>query len=57
MTQTPRPPHPDDQRPTEDDRAQADLGGPRGHPDLKPAPMTPQRAKKTPAAPQNGHTE
>ena len=28
------------ERPTEDDIAQAALGGPRGHPELKPAPLT-----------------
>lgn len=43
-------------RPTGDDYAQAQLGGPRGHPDLAPAPMTPQRAKKTPTTPGDGHT-
>jgi hypothetical protein len=35
-------------RPTEDDIAQARLGGPRGAPELPPARMTPQRKKKTP---------
>jgi hypothetical protein len=35
-------------RPTEDDVAQKRLGGPRGAPELKPAPMTRQRRIKTP---------
>src|SRR5262249_60846192 len=35
-------------RPSEDDLAQARLGGPRGAPELAPAKMTPQREKKTP---------
>ena len=43
-------------RPTEDDIAQARLGGPRGAPELKPAPMTPQRRKKTPRTLDPGHT-
>jgi hypothetical protein len=43
-------------RPTEDDIAQARLGGPRGAPELKPAPMTPQRRKKTPTNFDPGHT-
>jgi hypothetical protein len=47
---------PGDDRPTEDDIAQARLGGPRGSPDLPPAKMTPQRKKKTPDAPDPGHT-
>lgn len=48
---------PDDERPTEDDIARAHLGGTRGSPDLPDAPMTPQRAKKTPAIiPRGGHT-
>jgi hypothetical protein len=33
---------------TEDDVAQDRLGGPRGAPELKPAPMTRQRRIKTP---------
>jgi hypothetical protein len=44
------------ERPTEDDIAQAHLGGPRGAPELKPATMTPQRKKKTPAYIDPGHT-
>ena len=43
-------------RPTEDDLAQAHLGGPRGAPELKPAKMTPQRRKKTPNNLDPGHT-
>lgn len=46
---------PADHRPTEDDRARAELGGPKGSPRLQPAPMTPQRAKKTPTTPGDGH--
>ena len=46
----------DDDRPTEDDLAQAHLGGPKGYPEGKPAPMTPQRAKKTPKIIDPGHT-
>ena len=41
---------------TEDDLAQASLGGPRGAPELKPAKMTPQRKKKTPKSVDPGHT-
>jgi hypothetical protein len=43
-------------RPTEDDIAQAKLGGPRGAPELAPAKMTPQRKKKTPDDLDPGHT-
>ena len=46
----------DDVRPSEDDLAQAKLGGPRGAPELAPAKMTPQRKKKTPADFDPGHT-
>ena len=35
------------ERPTEDDIAQARLGGPRGARELKPAPMVPQVEKNT----------
>jgi hypothetical protein len=38
----------DRDRPSEDDVAQERLGGPRGSPQLKPAPMTRQRRIKTP---------
>ena len=41
---------------TEDDAAQAVLGGSRGATELKPAKMTPQREKKTPHALDPGHT-
>jgi hypothetical protein len=44
------------ERPTEDDLAQAALGGPRGAPELKPAKMTEQRQKKTPRSNEPGHT-
>jgi hypothetical protein len=44
------------ERPTEDDLAQAALGGPRGTPELKPAKMTEQRLKKTPRGNEPGHT-
>jgi len=40
---------------TEDDSAQAALGGPRGAPNLKPATMTSQREKKTPKPIDPGH--
>ncbi len=43
-------------RPTEDDIAQARLGGPRGAPELEPAKMTPQRRKKTPTILDPGQT-
>lgn len=34
-----------DEHPTEDDVAQANLGGPRGSPELKPAELTPRQRK------------
>ena len=43
-------------RPTEDDIAQARLGGPRGARELKPAKMTPQAEKNTPEDDDPGHT-
>jgi hypothetical protein len=46
----------DGELPTEDDMAQASLGGPRGAKELKPAKMTPQREKKTPRHIDPGHT-
>jgi hypothetical protein len=46
----------DDVRPTEDDLARANLGGPRGASELAPAKMTPQRKKKTPNDFDPGHT-
>jgi hypothetical protein len=42
--------------PSEDDIAQADLGGPRGAPELAPAKMTPQQKKQTPDDSDPGHT-
>lgn len=36
-----------DDRPTEDDLAQAALGGPKGSPDLPPAPLTRREAEQT----------
>ena len=56
-TPPPRPKRPED-RPTEDDIARESLGGPKGAPELKPAPMTRQRRIKTPESePDPGHTE
>ncbi len=49
-------PKTDAMRPSEDDLAQAHLGGPRGAPELEPAKMTPQRKKKTPTDYDPGHT-
>ena len=49
----------DSDRPSEDDIAQARLGGPRGAPELQPAPMTRQRRIKTSeyhTEPGSGHT-
>jgi hypothetical protein len=47
----------DTDRPSEDDVARERLGGPRGAPELKPAPMTRQRRIKTPESdPEPGHT-
>jgi hypothetical protein len=46
----------DDTRLSEDDVAQAKLGGPRGAPELAPAKMTLQRKKKTPDDFDPGHT-
>jgi hypothetical protein len=43
------------ERQTEDEMQRAALGGTRGSPDLKDAPMTPQRAKKTPRDDDPGH--
>jgi hypothetical protein len=42
------PPQDDTDRPSEDDVARDRLGGPRGAPELQPAPMTRQRRIKTP---------
>ena len=47
----------DNERPSEDDIARDRLGGPRGAPELKPAPMTRQRRIKTPEKDtEPGHT-
>ena len=47
----------DTERPTEDDVARERLGGSRGAPNLKPAPMTRQRQIKTPSHDSEpGHT-
>ncbi len=45
-----------EERQTEDEMAREHLGGPRGAVELKPAPMTPQRRKKTPEDNDPGHT-
>jgi hypothetical protein len=44
----PKPPAPEADHPTEDDIAQAELGGPRGSRNLPPAPMTPEQKKQMP---------
>jgi hypothetical protein len=43
------------ERQTEDEMQQAALGGTRGAPELHDAPITPQRAKKTPRSNDPGH--
>ncbi len=45
----------DDDRPTEDDIAQAKLGGPKGHPSLPPAPLTRQEKEQIPPVEDPGH--
>jgi hypothetical protein len=45
----------DDQRPTEDDLAQAALGGPKGSPNLKPAPLTKTEAEQKSPDDDPGH--
>ncbi len=46
----------DTERPTEDDLAREHLGGTRGDPSLREAPMTEQRRKKTfPKDENDGH--
>jgi hypothetical protein len=40
-------PKPLEERPTEDDLAQAALGGPKGSPALPPAPMTKREKEQT----------
>jgi len=49
----PKPPEREADRPTEDDIAQANLGGTRGSKDLKPAKMTPRQKKDIP--PEGGY--
>jgi hypothetical protein len=56
MTDKPKSEESDTPRPSEDDLAQADLGGPRGAPELKPAKMTPQQKEETPDDLDPGHT-
>jgi hypothetical protein len=47
----------DADRPSEDDLARERLGGPRGAPELRPAPMTRQRRNKMPVCDfEPGHT-
>jgi len=50
----PTPPRVDD-RPTEDDLAQAALGGPKGSRDLPPAPLTRQEAEQNLPNDEPGH--
>jgi Protein of unknown function (DUF2934) len=45
----------ENERKTEDEMAREKLGGVKGSKELKPAPMTPQREKKTPKNYQPGH--
>jgi hypothetical protein len=45
-----------DRRPTEDELARAKLGGPRGSPDLRPAPLTPQEREQILPNDDPGHT-
>jgi len=42
-------------RPTEDDIAQAALGGPKGHPSLPAAPLTRQEKEQMPPIDDPGH--
>jgi hypothetical protein len=46
---------PSEERPTEDDIAQARLGGPKGHPDLPAAPMTKQEEEQILPNDEPGH--
>jgi hypothetical protein len=46
---------PSEERPTEDDLAQASLGGPKGNPKLPPAPMTKQEDEQTLPNDEPGH--
>jgi hypothetical protein len=45
----------DDDRPTEDDLARAALGGPKGSPKLKPAPLTKTEAEQNLPNDEPGH--
>ncbi len=45
----------DEDRPTEDDIAQAKLGGPKGHPSLPGAPLTRKEAEQMPPIEDPGH--
>jgi hypothetical protein len=45
----------DDERPTEDDLARAALGGPKGSPELKPAPLTKTEAEQNSPNDEPGH--
>jgi hypothetical protein len=44
------------ERPTEDDLAREALGGPRGHPELKPAPLTKTEEEQMLPNDEPGHT-
>jgi hypothetical protein len=46
---------PSEERPTEDDIAQARLGGPKGSPELPPAPLTRQEKEQTLPNDEPGH--
>ncbi len=56
MPSPPTQPRPSEERLTEDEMQRAALGGTRGNENLPDAPMTPQRAKKTPGSSDPGHT-
>jgi hypothetical protein len=45
----------DEDRPTEDDLAQAALGGPKGHPSLPAAPLTRKEAEQMSPIEDPGH--
>jgi hypothetical protein len=46
---------PSDDRPTEDDLARAALGGPKGSPELPPAPLTKTEAEQNLPNDEPGH--
>ena len=50
-----RPTRPVEDRPTEDDLARAKLGGPKGSPQLPPAPLTPQEKEQILPNDEPGH--